>query len=280
MPSVEGDSHADGERGAFCAGAEGCLLESTVQERRDLNAFAHDEGADAKRPVELVRGAGKGIDAKRGEIDGEFADDLGGVGMDEDAVRAAERGEIGDLLEHARFVASEHDGNEMSVRAEEASKRFDLDHAVGTHREAVDLPSQGGEVVGGSRNAGVLEGGDDEVADARTGNAIARFVKTREGEVVGLGATAGEDHSIFRAGAEEFADAVAHGLQDAAGFAPRMVLTSGIRRETLGHFAHGDGHGVMYGRCCGVVEVNRRHAGHYRWKWSPVGVAASNWASV
>ena len=100
----ERGEHADGERHRFGAGAEAGLLEAAEELRRELDAMAHDERADAERAVEFVRGEGHRRRAECAEVDGELADDLRGVGVEGDAVLVADGGEFGDGLEDAGFV--------------------------------------------------------------------------------------------------------------------------------------------------------------------------------
>ena len=85
VPEFERGEHADGERDRFGAGAEAGLLEAAEELRREVDAVADDERADAERAVEFVGGEAHRRGAERAEVDGEFADDLGGVGVERDA---------------------------------------------------------------------------------------------------------------------------------------------------------------------------------------------------
>ena len=116
LPEFEGGLHADGQGDRFGAGSQRGLLESAVQSRRELHAVAQEEHADPQRAVELVGGGGEGVDAECGEVDRQLADDLGGVGVEEHAVAAADRRGVGDWLQDARFVAGEHDASELRRR--------------------------------------------------------------------------------------------------------------------------------------------------------------------
>ena len=109
--------HADGERDGFGAGAQAGLLEAAEELRREFDAVPHDERTDAERAVEFVGGDGHRGGAELAEIDGQFADDLGGVGVERDVVLVADRGEFGDGLEDAGFVVGRASRRRGAFRA-------------------------------------------------------------------------------------------------------------------------------------------------------------------
>ena len=93
-------------------------------------------------PWNLWAAQREGVDAERAEIDGDFADGLRGVGVDEHAVLAAVGGDFGDRLEDARFVVGEHDADEADAhRTAQEVEVSCVDNAVVVCGERVDLPT-------------------------------------------------------------------------------------------------------------------------------------------
>ena len=104
--------HADGQRDRFGAGPQAGLLEAAEELRRQFDAVPHDERADAERAVEFVGGDGHRGDAQRAKVDRQFADDLGGVGVERDAVLVADGGQFGDGCSTPVSLLAEHRGDE------------------------------------------------------------------------------------------------------------------------------------------------------------------------
>src|SRR5439155_22918937 len=104
-------------------GAAAALVPGAVDERVERGARPNVEGADALGRVELVAGDGQQVDAEaasstggaaarerapgaEGVVDAgrDLADRLGGVGVERQAARAADAGDLGDRLEGADLV--------------------------------------------------------------------------------------------------------------------------------------------------------------------------------
>ena len=173
----------------LCAAASAELLRA-ADAGDEADASAGVEGADALRAVELVGGAGEEVDGGVGEVCGELADALGGVGVEEDASGSAEVEDVGDGLECAGFVVGPLDADERGVVGDGG-----LDGVGGDDAEGVGFDEGGGGAVefgfdgGGAVADGfVLDGGGDEASFA-WGH---RGEGASEGEVDGLGGAAGE----------------------------------------------------------------------------------------
>ena len=131
------------------------------------NIVSHDECADAERAAELVGGDGHRGGAEFAEVERQFAGGLGGIGVERDVVLVADGGQFGDGLDDARFVVGEHRGDERVFRAGACAQFVNADYAVGVDAEVVDLAAALSEVVGERGDAGVFDGGDDEVGPGR-----------------------------------------------------------------------------------------------------------------
>ena len=104
LPEFQGRSHADSQRGGLRAGPKSRLLVPAEQQRRQRNAVADRQGADAQRTAELVRRNAQRIRSKRAETHWQLADDLDGVGVQRHAGGTANRRQIGHGLQHAGVV--------------------------------------------------------------------------------------------------------------------------------------------------------------------------------
>ena len=119
LPEFERGAEADGEGDGFCAGAVPACWKPPKSWGSNLDVAADDEGADANRAAELVRGDGHCGGAEFAEAERKLAGGLGGVGVERDFVRVADRGQLGDGLDDAGFVVGEHGDDEAGFGAEQ-----------------------------------------------------------------------------------------------------------------------------------------------------------------
>ena len=141
MPQFESPAHADDKRDGFRAGTKAGLLEAAEELWLKLDAMPHDQCADAEGSVELVGGDGHRGGAEFAEIDRQLADDLGGIGVQRDAVFGANRGQFGDGLQNARFVLAQHRRDEPRFGAKQIGQLVDADHAVRVDAQSIDMPA-------------------------------------------------------------------------------------------------------------------------------------------
>ena len=204
----------------------------------EFDAVADDECADAERAVEFVGGDGHRGDAEFAEIDRQFADDLGGVGVERDAVLGCRSRRIRRRVESRRFRCWPSIAATRRVSGRSRSRQVvDAD-------DAVWIDARGGRfawpcAASWSARAAMLgcsSGGDDEMrVDAGRGRPGSRsdVKEAADREVVGFGAAAGEDHVVGVAAGgvrtEEFADALAGIFEHAAGPAAEFVLAGGVQ---------------------------------------------------
>ena len=111
--------------------------------------------------MKLVRRDGHRIDAELAKVDGDFADGLDGVGVDQVFRLAAESCEFGDRLNDAGFVVGEHDADNGWLSS---SLRVDRETVASTDAVVMDgqkseRASRGGEARRRLRvDAGMLDG--------------------------------------------------------------------------------------------------------------------------
>ena len=157
---------------------------------------ADEEDSDAFGGVDLVAGEGEEVDvlerAFGGEVEGELAGGLDGVGVEESAGCVGDGGEFGDGLDDAGLVVGVHDADEFGVGAEGGFRAAGSMRPCGVQgRKVTSTVVLFARDFGGVEDGVVLDGGGDEVG----GFAVAGFggEDAEEGEVVALGAAGGED---------------------------------------------------------------------------------------
>ena len=89
-----------------------------MDERRELVAAAQVERTDALGPIELVSRERERIDLPFLDRDGNVADSLHGIRMEEDTVRPADGADLSDGLDSADLVVGRHHRDEKGIRAQ------------------------------------------------------------------------------------------------------------------------------------------------------------------
>ena len=159
----------------------------------------HVERADALRAVNLVGGEAHQVDAERADVDGDLANGLRGVAVQENAARFADGRDFGERLNDADFVVGEHHRDEARVvangvghflRIEPTGARavvlFDIEqcHVVAAARESRERIEHG-----------LVFGRDADQMIAASPLALGHAA---DGEVVAFGRAAGEDDFRWR----------------------------------------------------------------------------------
>jgi hypothetical protein len=119
------------------------------------------------------------------DVDGDFAEGLDRVTVEQDAFLAADRADLPDWLDDADFVVGGHYTDQNGLGLDRVAKAVEIEQAVGPRREN-----------GGSEAAHRVEDGavlrrhrDNVVAFGAVG-----FERALDGKVVGFGGAAGEDN--------------------------------------------------------------------------------------
>ena len=185
------------------AGAHVALLAAAVQQRRAGDVAAEQQRADADRAAELVPGDGQRGDAAGGEVDRHLADRLDRVGVERHPVLGGDRGQLGDRLDGADLVVGPHRGDQRRPRrrarpARRAAPPGRAGPTPSTGSQVTSAPSCCDQPVDRVEHGVVLDRAGDHPASAGAG-AAAGPEDALDGEVVALGAAAGEDH-LGRAG--------------------------------------------------------------------------------
>src|SRR5262245_63588605 len=84
---LAGLAETDRKQRALGPGATTALVPGTVNERLDRQPITHEQRADALWGIELVTGNRQEIDAELLHVGRNLADGLGGIGMEQHAVR-------------------------------------------------------------------------------------------------------------------------------------------------------------------------------------------------
>jgi hypothetical protein len=82
-----------------------------------------------------VRGQRQQVDVGGDDIERHFAGSLGGVGVEEGALRVCDRGDFGERLDGPNLVVGRHDADENRARPDRAGEGLEVDEAVGANAD-------------------------------------------------------------------------------------------------------------------------------------------------
>eukprot|EP01032_Pedospumella_encystans_P028682 gene28682-32396_t len=224
-----------------------------------LRLTSYDEGADAVGAADLVPGQCQRVDPGGREVDRDGADGLHAVGVDGDAGRGGERDDLVDGLERADLVVGPHDrdqGDRRGVALDARAQRLEVEAAVAVDGQQLDLGALVlAEPEDGVEDRVVLHRGGEHAGAAGVG-ALTCPEDALEGEVVGLGATGGED-DLAGSTVDGLGDGLARLLHDAPCATPGGVQRARVAdvEEVCGECVDRRGHHRCGG---GVVEVDDR----------------------
>ncbi len=143
-------------------------------------------------PVMVIASSAAG-----GERDRQRADGLHRIGVQRDAELVGDLGQLRDRLHGADLVVGPHHADQrgrVRVGASASYSRRGLDPAGAVDRQPDELGALlGGQPLRGVEHRVVLDPADQQPAPARIGRALSPE-HALDGEVVALGAAAGEDH--------------------------------------------------------------------------------------
>ena len=228
---------------------------------------AQVECTDALGAVELVARERERIDLPVLDRDGDVADGLHGVRMEEDATRAAERADRGDWLDGADLVVGRHDGDEEGVGPQGLLDLLGPNAALCIDIEVRHLDALR-QCLAGMQHGMMLDLRRDDVAAAM---AQSRLRERADDPVVALAAAAREEEFIRLSIEErgELAPRLAYGLarRAAGGVEARGIaeLLAEVRQHLLDDAR-------IDGRRRRVIEIDRLHRAH------PTFFACSGWS--
>src|SRR5476651_2236413 len=180
-----GFAEAHTQRRRQRAGAETALLAAAVDHGDETYArLATDiERADALGSVNLVAGDAHQVDVHRLDIDRDLADGLGGIGMEESLLLAADLADLGQRLDDANLVVHRHDRHHHRLVGDGSAQLLEIDQAVLLHRQIGDREAFLLEMAAGIEHALVLGHGGDDVVLA----VLVELRDAADGEIIRLG---------------------------------------------------------------------------------------------
>ena len=139
-------------------------------------------------------GDGKQIAANALYVDRDLARRLHRVGVE---VNIGLGGDLADLfhrLQHAGFIVGHHDGDQPGVRPQRPAHVVGIDLASAVHRNVGDFAARCFQMLARVQHGMMLDGRGDDM--------LSGFGETKNCQVVGFGATAGE-HDLRSAASQQ-----------------------------------------------------------------------------
>ena len=232
-------------------------MSPAVEER--LQAHARLAGPDVERPdplraVHLVRGERGEVDTHRFDVEGDLAEPLHGVGMEDDAPLAADRADLGQRVNRADLVVREHEADEDRLAPDRGGDLSGFDPPRPVGREVRDLEAFTLELVAGVEHRVVLGRSRDDVVSLRAVSAR----RAQDREVVALRGAARED-DLLRRGAHAFRDMASRLVHRRLRLPAEDVAARGrVSERAREVWSHRFEHPRIHGRRGVVVHVDRQ----------------------
>ena len=223
-------------------GPDVALLAAAVQQGGRLQLTAYDECADAVGAADLVAGHRHRVDARAGEVEGQLAEGLDGVGVHRDAVGVGDLDDLGDRLDRADLVVGPHHrdhGDAGGIALDGRAEGVDVEPTQVVDVDQLDLGALVGEPVQRVEDGVVLDRGAQDARATRVLRATCPE-QALDGEVVRLRAARGED-DLARPAVQRAGDRLA-GLLDH----PSGVATGAVQGRRVADATELRGHR----RCC------------------------------
>lgn len=153
-----GLAETDGEGSSDGTAAKTTLLTTSGQERNETNSgTATDiESTNTLGSVDLVSTDAQEINVHLCHIDGDLADSLGSIGMEEDLLGAAEGSDLLERLNNSDLVVDGHDRDQSGVGANGSLEVVHGDQAVLSDREVGDIEALIAQYTAGIQDTLVL----------------------------------------------------------------------------------------------------------------------------
>ncbi len=201
-----------------------------------------------------MRGDRHQVDVVLVHVDRNLADRLHAIGVEQDALLAADLADLGHRLNHADLVVGVHDGDENRLVGDRFPQHVEIDQPVALHRQIGHAIAELFELLAGIENRLVLGGGGNDVVaffGIHLGHALDR-------EVVGFGGAAGED-DFAGGGADEIGDLLARFIHGLLGLPAEFVIAAGGVTEVFGEVGqHRVEDARVHPRRRVIVEINGR----------------------
>ena len=115
------------------AGSHAALVTAAIHLGGELDAripAADIQSADSLRAVDLVRRDRHQVDVVLDHIDGNLAERLHAIGVEQHAALVADLADLGDRLDHADFIVGVHDADQDRLVGDGIAKLIEIDQAV------------------------------------------------------------------------------------------------------------------------------------------------------
>ena len=116
------------------------FLAAAMDEGGERHAIPDDEGARARGPAQLVGRERHQIDAKESKIDGNLAERLDRIAMNECAVAGGKARDLGQRLNDPGFIVGKHNADQGRRTRQQAFECRKIDGSRGGHRRLNNGP--------------------------------------------------------------------------------------------------------------------------------------------
>ncbi|OPZ59587.1 MAG: hypothetical protein BWY87_00927 [Deltaproteobacteria bacterium ADurb.Bin510] len=163
---LDGLAEADDAQCVFGAGPAALFLVAAADEGAKRRALAYVEAADALGAVDLVSRDGQEVDIQVAHVDRNLAETLDRVGVEQRALGMRQLGHGLDVLDGADLVVGHHDRDQGGLVGERQFEVVQADAALLVDRQEDHVHTALLEALGGLQDAGMLDGGGDQLVAA------------------------------------------------------------------------------------------------------------------
>ena len=248
---LAGLSQSHDRHDVFGAGSPAHLLTCSMAEFLEQQPFSHVKRPDSFGSIEFMPGHREHIYVHRLNIDGDFAEALGRIGVNAYLFLPRDPGDFIDRLNRSDLVVGMHDGNQDGVRPDGGGHIVQADHAGVIDIHIGGLETLLFQVSAHVQDCRVLHGAGDNV----TAFSLKRSGHAFDGVVVGFGAAGGEEY-LFRPAVEQTGHLPPGPLHRFFGANAVPVGTGRVAEIGLQERAHGRDHFRVVGRGAIIVQVD------------------------
>ncbi len=240
-----GEAHDAHE--VFGAGPLAPLLGPAVDQRRQLQPPANIQKTHPLRAVQLMGGGRKQIHLQCLYIQGDLAEGLHRISVEEHPRFPANAADFRDGLQGTDFIVGAHNGNQGCLRPKGSCHGSRIHKALFIHRKVSDFHALCGQGLAGMEHRMMLNGGDDDMIFLRLfcrGTLSGRRQAAAQGHIVRFRTAAGEA-DLLGAGMQHRGDAAAAILNGHPGPLSPAIHRGGVAE----FFAEIGQHGLQHRRC-------------------------------
>ncbi len=243
-------SHDPGDILGACPFA--LLLGSALDQVGQGNPLPRIEEADALGAVEFMGRCGQHIDVHGLYVDGQMADGLDRIRVEEDSALLTDRPDLRDRLDGPDLIVGGHDRDQAGVLPDRRLQLPDIDDAVLMDRKKSHLESFLLQPLQGVEDGMVLKRGGNDVLFALS---LSDLRSRPQGLVVGF-APAGGKEDLLRVRVDHSRDLLACLLQGLLGLLPDRIEAGRVPVYIFHIEKHGLNGCSAHSCCCGIVCVD------------------------